>query len=641
MKLSDIKGLGPKKEEHLHTLGIETIKDLLYYFPRAYENRGKPLVFFQGETGVIEARVIRVRSFTPPGRKKILSVTLQSDKGGFEAVFFQAPYLEHAFKFQKDYLFYGKLEGRGSRLQMIHPVFAPVEQREEFMGIIPIYKTLKGLSQKDLQHFVSEALKEEVEEFFLEEDLKAWDLLSIRETLEEIHNPTDRIKFKKAKYRLIFEEFFQYLLLNSTEKKKGEGPLNIPSTLDESFISLFNFSLTSDQIKAMEDIRRDLSSDYQMQRLLQGDVGSGKSLVAYYALYLIEHLGYQGVYLAPTELLANQQYRSIKSFFKDAALLTGATKNKEEIKEGLKSGAIKVVVGTHALLEDDVIFKDLKLIITDEQHRFGVKQRQKMQEKSPFAHHLMMSATPIPRTMSMMLHKNIDVSNLYSMPEGRIPIQTKLLSDKKRREAYGHLKEEIQKGHQGYIVFPLIEESEVLGAHSLEESIEELSEIFPKEVAFLHGKMNSEEKARIISDFEHKKYHILAATTLIEVGINVPDATIMIIRSAGRFGLSQIHQIRGRIGRSHLASWCYLCYDEAQPPERLEVLEKESSGFKIAEEDLRLRGPGEISGVKQSGLYSFTHADIYRHEEILEKVSKLLDANVLKRYKGRLERLTL
>lgn len=641
MTLSSLKGLGPKKKELLHSLGIDSARDLLMHFPRSYQDRSKPLVFFHGEEGFVEARVVRVQTYTPPGRKKVLSVYLQAEEGAFEAVFFQAPYLEHAFKFQEDYLFYGTLEKRGTKLQMIHPVFASTRDRASFAGIIPIYKTLKGLSQKDIQHFVDQLLQGELEEFFRAEDLRKWDLLPIRETLQEMHQPSSRERFKAAKYRLIFEEFFKYLLLHTAEKEENKVSYKLSDALDQDFVSQFSFPLTGDQQEAMKEIRADLSSGVQMQRLLQGDVGSGKSLVAYYALYLTEKSGYQGVYLAPTELLANQQFRSIKQLFSRAELLTAATKDKAAIKERIRSGEASMVVGTHALLEEDVVFKDLQMIITDEQHRFGVNQRKKLQEKAPRAHHLMMSATPIPRTMSMMLHRHLDVSNLRDMPEGRIPIVTKVIPEKNRFQAYAVLKEEIQKNHQGFIVFPLIEESEALGAQSLEENMEELSEMFPEDVAFLHGKMTSDEKRKIISDFEHKKYHILAATTLIEVGINVPDATVMIIRSANRFGLSQTHQIRGRIGRSHLPSTCYLCFDGREAPERLYVLEKQSSGFIIAEEDLRLRGPGEITGVKQSGIYSFTHADIYRHEPILEKVSSLISEEVITSYQDRLERLQL
>ena len=639
--LAQLKGVGAKKLQLLHDLGIFDVQDLLYYFPLGFEDRRIPIDFWQDSTGWFIGRVVRRQLHQSRGKKSILTIDVAAELP-VKLLFFSAPYLEQAFQFQKDYVFYGKLEHKAKLLQMVHPAFAPVEAKDKFLRLVPRYRVKKGLYATDLASFIAQALERDLPDLFDGSDRLAWNLITLKQALEEMHAPTTKDQYKRAKYRLIFEDFFRYLVANRALTRQTRDAYHMDEQLIRRFLDHLPFEPTPGQLRIIRELYDDLTSGYQMSRLIQGDVGSGKSVLAYFVMFAAASASRQAVYLAPTELLARQQAEQFRTLFPEIAsqLLTSSSKNKKAIYHRVLTGEIEVLIGTHAILQDQVHFQHLDVIVTDEQHRFGVNQREQLKQKGTFPHILMMSATPIPRTMSMIMHQNISLSNLSDKPAGRQPIDTKLVPESKRRQAYEHILREINLGHKAYIVFPLIEESEVLEAQSLEQNRQELTKIFGDQVAFLHGKMSGEEKTRILDDFKAGRCHVLAATSLIEVGIDVSDATVLLLRNAERFGLSQIHQIRGRIGRSDLASTCYLTY-QATVPQRLEVLAQEQDGFVIAEKDLELRGPGELMGTRQSGNFQFPVADVFRHSHILKQVNELLGPEVIEKYHERVQEVKL
>lgn len=634
--LADLKGVGKRKLQLLNELGIFDTRDLLYYFPVGFEDRRTPVDFWQDSTGHFIGRVVRRQLYQPRGKKSILTIDVAGEFP-VRVLFFNSNYLESAFQFQKDYVFYGKLERKANLLQMVHPSFAPIDKKEEFLSLVPRYRVKKGLYQTDMINFVDQALAHPLPDLFDEADRQTWGLLSFHDSISQMHQPTGKEPFKRALYRLVFEDFFRYLVANRSLRQLAREAYQMDRQVVDHFLEHLPFQLTKGQQEIIDQLYIDLTSGTQMMRLIQGDVGSGKSVLAYFLLFAAVSAARQAVYLAPTELLARQQAEQFKQLFPEikSQLLTSATKNKPDIYQQLAQGEIEVLIGTHAVLQEAVRFKALDVIVTDEQHRFGVDQREQLKDKAESAHILMMSATPIPRTLSMIMHQNISLSNLSDKPAGRAKIETRLVSETRRRQAYQHIKQEIDNGHKAYIVFPLIEASDVLEAQSLEENRLELTTTFGSQVEFLHGKMSSQDKVSILQDFKDGKCKVLAATSLIEVGIDVPDATVLLLRNAERFGLSQIHQLRGRIGRSDLPSTCYLTYSHNIPP-RLEVLAKEDDGFVIAEKDLELRGPGELMGTRQSGNFQFPVADVFRHSHILKQVDQLLTPETVAKYQNRL-----
>lgn len=639
MKLTDIKGLGKRKQEILSSMDIHTPLDLLYRFPLRFEDRRQPLDPFAGAKGSFRGRLISKEKWRSKGGRDSLKLHLAWKGFVIEALFFQAAYLDRYFRIGEDYLFYGELQRTGPRFSMIHPSYAGGDDKD-FFSLIPIYGYRKGLSQKDFPNFVKQAFDGlQLEDPLTKEDVDNWKLMGYREALMEMHFPTSRQAYAQAKYRLIFNDFFFYLLARrGDERPKTKKIKSLPI---EDFLAKLSFELTEDQRKTIEDMQDDFASGKQMQRLVQGDVGSGKSVHAYFGAWRMLQEKKQVAYMAPTELLARQQATSLDELFPgEVALLIGSTKNKDLLYSKIAQGEVKILVGTHALFEEVVEFKDLALVIIDEQQRFGVGQRSRLHQKGEDAHLLMLSATPIPRTLSMILHQNLDISYLKTKPPGRQEIRTKIVSPRKLDEVYEHIKREISEGRKAFVVFPLIEDSEVLQATSLEEGVKELKKIFGKKLGVVHGKMTSDEKEEALLAFKRGETSVLASTTVIEVGMDIPEATILLLQSAQRFGLSQIHQIRGRIGRNPYPSTCYLSVD-GEVPERLHILEKYSDGFTIAEEDLRLRGPGELRGSAQSGSYDFIVADLVRHREILERVNSLLTEEVVKAYQQMQERIEL
>lgn len=639
MKLQDIRGLGKRKEEILSSMGINNVEDLVYFFPSKYEDRRKALEPSHGSQGSFCGRLISKEHWR--SKKGTQSLRLHIAWQGYviEVLFFNALYLDKQFVLDRDYCFYGQLTRKGIFFSMVHPVFAPAEDKD-FFQLTPIYPYKKGLAQKDLANFIGQVLETQViEDYLYEEDRLKWKLMELGLALYQMHFPSSRQDYAQAKYRLIFDDFFKFFLENVPETRPATKKIDRGDK--GPFLELLGFKMTMDQLKALDDIERDLFSGRQMQRLVQGDVGSGKSAVAYYGLWKLLDSGFQSAYLAPTELLARQQFEKIEQIFPGRALLlVGSSKNKKEIYEEIDSGRVDIVVGTHALFEDQVSFKKLGLVVADEQQRFGVAQRRALYDKGQAPHILMLSATPIPRTLSMILHRNLDISYIRQKPPGRKSIKTRIVRPEGLKEVYEHIKKEISKGRRAFIVFPLIEESEKLDIISLEEGIEELTQIFTKDLGYIHGRMDSQAKEQVLESFRRGDIKVLASTTVIEVGIDIADASILLLRGAERFGLSQIHQIRGRIGRSEFQSYCYLCA-EKNLPERLEVLVEYDDGFSIAEEDLRLRGPGELRGIRQSGDLNFRFADLVRHKRILEEVASLVDNELINKYSSGKEALDL
>ena len=644
-----LSGVGPKRAELLRReLGLETLSDLLQFYPFRYIDRSgiqriaeitPDLSYVQ-----IKARVLTRTLYGPSssivsqdtnpihwGACKRMSVVVEDDSGRIELVFFKG--IKWAYSRLNPgltFVFFGKPQDFNGRLNIVHPeIDAPQEgslTQETLTGVYPSTEKLKtgGITGKVMCKLQSAALSlclPEIKETLPEYILKDKALVSRQYAIKNIHFPSDNYALQKSLYRLKFEELF-FLQLSLLKQKyirsRGEQGIPMPKVGPDfnACYSALPYSLTGAQQRVIKEIRADLLSGRQMNRLLQGDVGSGKTMVAVLSALLAIGNGYQACIMAPTEVLAQQHYANIQKYLAPTsvrcALLTGSTSQKERrgIHAGLEDGSIGLIVGTHALLEDDVRFKALGLAVIDEQHRFGVDQRSKLWTKGPSVppHVLVMTATPIPRTLAMTLYGDLDVSVIDEMPPGRKPVQTMCISQNRRAAMYRFIREEIARGRQAFIVYPLIFESEKMDLKNLETGYEEIVKAFPLpdyKVAIVHGQQNSEEKEFNMAAFVAGRADILVSTTVIEVGVDVPNASVMVIESAQRFGLSQLHQLRGRVGRGAEKSYCILVKDiktskEAQ--QRLDLMCATEDGFEIAEEDMKMRGPGDLEGTQQSGL---------------------------------------
>ena len=645
MKLTDkvtcLKGVGPKKAQALGKMNIETLEDLAYLFPRDYQDRRELTKIGDLEenaTVTICGRAQKVvQNYYQRGRRQSLRVYISDDTGGTQILFFNARYLLKYFREGEEYAFFGKVSRGRSGLQLVHPDFCRAEEREE--GIVPIYPLTKGITQKDLrvwQRQLVPVYRSGLTEPFDEAFRNRNDLAEIEEAIETLHFPKDRYSFIRAKYRIIFQELFLMQAgLMAVRKKNGaqEGIAFGKEPVEEEFIKTLLFPLTGAQRRCVDEIMEDLTSDRVMNRLIQGDVGSGKTAVAQIAMYKAYRNGYQSVMMAPTEILARQHFGSMKEAFKglgiEVGFLSGGQKAAERRKalEDLASGKTDVLIGTHAVIQPGVEFHNLGLVITDEQHRFGVNQRVLLRQKGMDPNILVMTATPIPRTLAVVLYGDLDVSIIDEMPPGRKPVVTRALTSKDRRRCYDLVEDELIKGRQAYVVTPLIDESDAVEALSAQEVFNELTERYdgrgrggPFKVALIHGAMKQSEKDEIMSAFEAGDVDVLVSTVVIEVGINVPNASIMVIENAERFGLAQMHQLRGRVGRGADQAYCYLILDGGSEisEERCRIMESSSDGFYIAEEDLKLRGPGDIFGTRQHGLPMLQMADLIKHADILK-----------------------
>lgn len=635
-----VKGIGPKRAEKLHKLNIFTLKDLIYYFPRQYEDRSKVKKINQLENEekvTIKGVITRMESYSPKKGMNIIRMDMRDDTGYIKLSFFNQEYIKRAFKSGDSIVVFGKV-----KIENNFKEFVPIEiehyssKPQSNCKIEPIYPLTYGLSNKELQGIIRSVLTKEefkVKEYLPTYILEKYKLCGIDFAVRNIHSPSNKEALKIALYRLVFEEFL-ILQLGLFYFKNG---VNESSGIEfkeneklNDIIESLPFKLTKAQNRALSEITQDMTSSKVMNRLVQGDVGSGKTVVALLALASAVLNGYQGALMAPTEILASQHYDSFKEILErfniKSELLVGSLtkKQKEKVLEKVKNQEVDILIGTHALIEDKVEFKNLGIVITDEQHRFGVRQRGRLSNKGDSPDILVMTATPIPRTLALILYGDLDISIIDELPPGRQPIETIAIEHKRRNEAYENLvRSEVQKGRQVYVVCPLVEESEKIEATAASELVEELKREFFSDlrVGLLHGKMRPAEKDAIMDDFKNKKLDILVSTTVIEVGVNVPNATLMIIENAERFGLAQLHQLRGRVGRGKHKSYCILIYNSKTEvcKERMAIMEETTDGFKISQKDLEIRGPGEFFGTRQHGLPELKVANIFKHIKILKQ----------------------
>lgn len=638
-----VSGVGSATAKKLEKLGIVTVRDALYHFPFRVEDRSliKPIATLEdGEEVSVRARVVSDVSVRRIRKNlSIYTLTLRDDSGFINAVWYNNRYVMNSFKQGEDYAFFGQVKCSYGKRELQNPVYEASGKAVSTGRIVPVYASTAGLSQKILQQVMLRCLSaaEYMTDPLPTELLEKEQLPSLRQALWGIHAPKTAEEYSAARRRLIFEEFF---LLNMgmrllAGRRSAISGRPYQNTDDIPFWNNAPFAPTAAQSRVSKEIAKDLARSVPMNRLVQGDVGSGKTALAAMALYLTHRNGHQGAMMAPTELLARQHFESLSAMLPDVpmVLLTGSTTSSERrsILSGLESGEVAVAVGTHALFSADVAFSDLTLVVTDEQHRFGVRQRAALSAKSQTAPHiLVMTATPIPRTLALILYSDLDISVIDELPPGRQAVKTYVVDESMRRRIYAFIDKTVEAGGQVYIVCPMVEESDAMELKSVVAFAENLkTQIFPaRTVGFIHGKMKSDEKEAVMSAFASGALDILVSTTVIEVGVNVPNATLMVVENAERFGLSQLHQLRGRVGRGRQQSYCVLfaASGTSNTRERMNILAKTNDGFQIAAKDLELRGPGEIFGTRQHGLPELRLGDLARDTALMNDASRAADA---------------
>ena len=656
LKNLNLKSLTLKEAEKIKNLNINTLHDLLYYFPRAYDDRTniKKIEDLRGdEYVVLKVQFLAVSTPYIPGRLKMTKARATDGTGVIDVVWFQMPYLAKSLKIGEDYILIGHIK-RGYNFQMTNPEYKKVSNQIEMEKgeILPVYSTVKNFAQNSLRKVLKKNISANKKYFYEnipDEILKKYKIMERQKALNEIHFPSDHKNLEEAKRRFAIEELM-ILEMGILEKKFIEGvtegkkyELSDNKFLVKNYLKNLNFTLTKAQKNVITDIYKELNNGIFINRLVQGDVGSGKTVVAMVLLLYIIENGYQGVIMAPTEILAAQHYLSIKDDFEKLGvrteLLTGSVKGKkkEALLQRIKNGEISLVIGTHALIEDNVEFEKLGLIVIDEQHRFGVVQRKKLRDKGILSNLLVMSATPIPRSLALSIYGDLDISIIDELPPGRKAIKTKWIGNEPDLEkAYNFIEKKLREGRQAYFVVPLIEDSERMAVKSIEQYKYEIENRFSGyKIGILHGKMKNSEKDEVMKSFKNKEIDILLSTTVVEVGINVPNATIISIINAERFGLSSLHQLRGRVGRGEHQSYCFLISktDNDTSKARLRIMEKTQDGFEIAEEDLRLRKSGEIFGTRQTGFSDLKFIDIIQDVKTIKAVKDMC-VEYLKEKKG-------
>lgn len=680
MNVQYVKGVGPKRASKLRRLDIHTVEDLIYFFPRNYEDRrkfGKIDNCEEGKKYSLKVEVIGYPTISRPRRNlSILKLPVKDDTGTADLVWFNQDYLIDKFKTGNVLIVHGKIKKFGRITQIINPVYEVDGKIKNKVGrIVPVYPLTEKLKNTEMIRIMNNALREYlvvIEEVLPLEIINEFNLMPIKDALYNIHFPKGEEDLKRARYRLVFEELLVLqlgMLLIKNVNNSNKGILFKESTEVDYFINNLPFRLTTAQIRVLKEIERDMNRDRQMNRLVQGDVGSGKTVIAVIAMIKAWDSGYQSVMMAPTEILAVQHYETVSQMLKglniNCELLVGSlsSNDKEEVLNRLASGDIDVLIGTHAIIQERVKFFNLGLTITDEQHRFGVKQRAMLSQKGMNPDNIVMTATPIPRTLALILYGDLDISIIDELPPGRKKIETYAVGNEMEGRVINFIKKQIKEGRQAYIVSPLIEESDSLNLRAAEELFEKYSNGVFKQyrLGLLHGRMNGEEKDNIMNKFKNGEIDILISTTVIEVGVNVPNANIMVIYNAERFGLAQLHQLRGRVGRGNYQSYCILFSDgkNSIARERMRIMQKTNDGFEISEKDLELRGPGEFFGTRQHGLPDLKIANLFTDMEVLKSVQiksmeilkedpllmdkkyVLLKNNIEKMFKGKIEHIAL
>lgn len=645
--IDTLKGIGDKTAELLHKLNIFTIRDMLWHYPFSYDSFQDAVTVSElkeGELCAFQAKLISGVSVRHVRNLSISTVRAADMTGEIGLTFFNMPYLRKTLKPGTFYVFRGRPVRKGNQLRMEHPaIYKPEEYEKLLHALQPRYPLTAGITNK----FITKAVRQifadcpEMDDYLPEEIRETYHLCRYKEALFGIHFPPDEDMLRTSRNRIVFDEFFLFLLNLRRNREENDGLRNRYAMLETAdtvrFLEKLPYELTGAQKKVWDEIRADLQGEHVMNRLIQGDVGSGKTIIAVLALLMTAANGYQGALMAPTEVLAKQHFENIQDMIGKyglvlrPVLLTGSmsAKQKREVYEKIQTGEANLILGTHALIQEKVIYKNLALVVTDEQQRFGVRQREALAGKGRDVHVLVMSATPIPRTLAIILYGDLQVSVIDELPADRIPIKNCVVGTDYRDKAYHFMLAEIEKGHQIYVICPMVEEGEMEGLENVVDYAEKLRAFFPEnvQIAYLHGKMKPAEKNRIMTAFGNGDIDILVSTTVIEVGINVPNATVMMVENAERFGLAQLHQLRGRVGRGKAQSYCIFisASDNQDTMERLKVLNRSNDGFFIASEDLRLRGPGDLFGIRQSGILAFKLGDIYQDASVLKQASEAAD----------------
>lgn len=647
MDLNNLKGIGEKTEKLFYKAGIEKVNDLLRYYPRYYDVFEEPVLIRDLEcdrTQAIKGTVVREVSVKRVRNLQVVTGYLRDERGdAIKATWFNSPYLKGKLTIRSTFIFRGFVKENYSNFSIEQPkIFGIAEYNKKKGEMQPVYPLVSGLTNNMVQKAVKQALKlVETEEFLPEKIRNKYGLEGLQQAIEHIHYPTDKNQLYSARKRLIFDEFFMFIY-NIRNLKDKNTEIHNRHILEEpkevkTLINNLPYKLTNAQKRTWEEIKRDISSTKVMNRLIQGDVGSGKTIIAFFALITAALNNGQGAMMAPTEVLARQHYDNLIELIKEhninvnPVVLVGSmtAKEKREAYKVIESGDADIIIGTHALIQEKVNYNNLTMVVTDEQHRFGVRQREAISEKGEHPHIMVMSATPIPRTLAIIMYGDLDISVIDELPANRLPIANCVVGTDYRPNAYDFMTKQIAKGRQVYVICPTVEYSEAVEGENVIEYAEKLKRIMPVSVniEFLHGRMKPAEKNEIMDRFANNQIQILVSTTVVEVGVNVPNATVMMVENAERFGLAQLHQLRGRVGRGKYQSYCIFINGSGKKEalERLNILCKSNDGFLIANEDLKLRGPGDFFGVRQSGDFEFRLGDIMNDANILKQASEAVE----------------
>lgn len=644
--LRTLKGVGEKTEKLFWKVGIYDTDDLLHYYPRNYDEYETPVDIAELKEGTVQAVSAAVCSgvyVNSVKGRQIISVNIADQSGKFPVVWFNLPYLKKTLRKGSWFVFRGRIVRKQGKLEMEHPeIFTPSAYEEILHHLQPVYGLTAGLSNKTVVKMITQLLESVPmqSEYLPEEFRERYELADINYALRTIHFPPNKEELLVSRKRLVFDEFFLFILsVRKMKEKTEETPNCFPvkeTWLTEEIIERLPYSLTGAQLNAWHEIERDLAGRRMMSRLVQGDVGSGKTILAFLAMCLVADNGYQAALMAPTEVLARQHYEGFQKLMEEqnlsfpTVLLTGSDTAREKRLAYAKiaSGEALIIIGTHALIQEKVEYANLALVITDEQHRFGVKQREALTTRGNPPNVLVMSATPIPRTLAIILYGDLDISVIDELPARRLPIKNCVVNTSYRPKAYSFIERQVREGRQAFVICPMVEESEGMEAENVLDYTEKLRENLSSDIRieYLHGKMKAKEKNVVMEAFAQGAIQVLVSTTVVEVGVNVPNATVMMVENAERFGLAQLHQLRGRVGRGEYQSYCiFMQGNQEQVSKRLEILNKSNDGFYIAGEDLKLRGPGDLFGIRQSGDMEFKIGDIYNDSAILTKASEAAD----------------